>query len=372
MIESVCNDFKKCHVIVRSNPIAELSNYLSLPSLNRFRLSCKIDLTDLPPNISVTSSPIYYAPIASQYKKLGDKHFRSVDKKIQDESIDFDLVHSHFTWSAGYVGAKLKEKYDVPFIVTAHGYDVYDLPFRDSDWNKKVEYVLNSADHIITVSKSNSDCIDKLDVSTPVTVLPNGYDSNKFYPRSQKDCRDQLDLPQDRSIILTVGNLEKVKGHKYLIEAMQELIKCRTDVLCYIVGSGQLDNKLKRQIDEAGLNAHVKLIGGKPHEEIPLWMNACDVFVLPSLNEGNPTVMFECLGCGKPFIGTKVGGIPEIIMSEDYGLLVEPEKPDELAEMILSGISIVWDYDKIKLYSRKFTWENIMKKNLELYRKLLC
>ena len=62
---------------------------------------------------------------------------------------------------------------------------------------------------------------------------------------------------------------------------------------------------------------HVEFVGGKPHAEIPIWMNACDVFVLSSLSEGNPTVMFECVGCGKPFIGTKVGGIPEIIISDD-------------------------------------------------------
>lgn len=61
----------------------------------------------------------------------------------------------------------------------------------------------------------------------------------------------------------------------------------------------------------------------------------------------------------KTLYRNKFWGIPEIIISDDYGLLVEPEKPDDLAEMILSGIIIVWDYDKIRLYSRKFTWETL-------------
>ena len=55
-----------------------------------------------------------------------------------------------------------------------------------------------------------------------------------------------------------------------------------------------------------GSKESITLIGGRPHHEIPLWIGACDAFVLPSLMEGNPTVMFECLGAGRPFIGTRV------------------------------------------------------------------
>ncbi|WP_445474222.1 glycosyltransferase [Methanococcoides methylutens] len=364
--------FENINVFVRHNPIAEISKYIPVPSLNRSTLDYNINLTNKPSNVNVLPTPIIYAPLDSQYKKLGEKHFRVVDKTIMRNDIKFDLVHSHFTWSAGYVGAKLKEKYGVPFVVTAHGYDIYKLPFKDEQWKKNIEYVLNSADCIITVSNSNLECIKKLDVSTPVKIIPNGFRNDLFYPRDPGECRKTLNLPIDKKIVLTVGELKEIKRHSDLIDAMVQVVKHREDVLCIIVGTGELETKLKKQIKDLGLEEYVKLVGGKPHDDIPLWMNACDVFVLPSLNEGNPTVMFECLGCGKPFIGTKVGGIPEIMISEDYGLLVEPEKPDELAEMILSGISTVWDYDKIKLYSRKFTWENIMKKNLEVYEKLLC
>lgn len=96
----------------------------------------------------------------------------------------------------------------------------------------------------------------------------------------------------------------------------------------------------------------------------------CDVFVLPSLNEGNPTVMFECLGRGKPFVGTKVGGIPEIIVSDDYGLLCDPAKPKELAENILLALDTNWDSNLLNTYSTQFTWDEISKQILQIYSQV--
>ena len=370
-IECLSSYLDSVYVLVRCNPIAEISNYIPISALDPFKLDSKIDITDKPSNIEVCPTPILYAPFDSQYKKLGEKHFRAVEKAIKKNNINFDLVHSHFIWSSGYVGAKLKEKYGVPFIVTGHGYDVYDVPFRDEEWKEKIEYVLNAADCVITVSNSNLECIEKLNVETPVKVLPNGFRNDLFYPRDSNECKKTLNLVFGKKIILTAGNLVKIKGHKYLIEAIQKIVKRRKDVLCIIVGGGELKGKLERQIRKAGLENHVKLVGGRPHDEIPIWMNACDLFVLPSLNEGNPTVMFECLGCGTPFVGTKVGGIPEIITSEDYGLLCEPANTEELAEKILTALDKEWDEENILRYTERFMWENIAGEIWRVYKEVL-
>lgn len=88
----------------------------------------------------------------------------------------------------------------------------------------------------------------------------------------------------------------------------------------------------------------MKLLGLKPYNELPLWMNAADIIFLPSINEGNPSVMFEAFGVGLPFIGTKVGGIPEVIISEDYGLLVESSNPTDLTEKIITALNKKWDF----------------------------
>ena len=100
-------------------------------------------------------------------------------------------------------------------------------------------------------------------------------------------------------------------------------------------------------------------------------MNACDVFVLPSLNEGNPTVMFESLGCGRPFVGTTVGGVPEIIPSDSYGYLVEPAHSHDLAEKILTTLEKEWDSVMIAEYADRYTWTAIIKSILQIYGEVL-
>jgi len=359
-VETLSTYFSNITALVRFNPARDIFGYRSI-----------VDTAPILPNVHVLKTPVLYLPLDRQYKRLGEKHYHATSKGIQHNHLTFNLIHAHFTWSAGYAGARLKEEYGVPFVVTGHGYDIYSLPFKDNEWRKKIEYVLNSADHVITVSQSNLACIKKLNVSTPVTVIPNGFRSDLFYPRDSSECRRVLNLPQDKKIILTVGNLEPIKGHTHLVKAVQKIVRKRKDILCVIVGAGKLRNTLERQIRSLGLDYHIRLAGGKPHNEIPLWMNACDLFVLPSLNEGNPTVMFEALGCGKPFIGTSVGGVPEIITSDKYGLLVEPANPDDLAEKILVALDREWGREAIPAYAERFTWERIAKEILGVYEQVL-
>jgi glycosyltransferase involved in cell wall biosynthesis len=188
---------------------------------------------------------------------------------------------------------------------------------------------------------------------------------------SLSQCRTALGLPEDKKILLNVGNLyDPIKGHIFFIEAIGRMVKVRKDILGIIVGSGYLEKPLRELIEELQLSPYIRLVGSKPHPEIPLWMNACDIFVLPSLNEGNPTVMFEAMGCGKPFIGTRVGGVPEVIISDAYGLLVQPADSGELAEKILSALDRKWDQAQILKYSERYTWENIAKEIMSVYRQV--
>ncbi|BBL66263.1 Glycosyl transferase, group 1 [Methanosarcina mazei TMA] len=313
--------------------------------------------------------PLFYFYFRNCWSYLGD---RETFKLINKMNLNFDLIHAHFTWPSGVIATRLKKKLKTPLVITEH---ISSGKLKATIFKKDSLYIktFSESNAIIRVNNKDISLFHKIDIpSNKVFSVPNGYDSNKFSVLNMEDCRIKLELPTDKKIILNVGNLYgEVKGHKYLIEAMNEVIKHRKDVLCIIVGSGILHHKLKNQIESLGLSDYIKLAGGKPYYEIPIWMNACDVFVLPSLNEGNPTVMFECLGCGKPFVGTKVGGIPEIIVSNDYGLLCDPAKPKELAENILLALDKNWNKKKILNYAEQYRWENIAEQIQQIYCHVL-
>ena len=289
---------------------------------------------------------------------------RAILKLIKSEKIEFDLIHAHYTWPSGAIAVELKKDFKVPVIITEHTSITLHKALKRKDpyyirtWEK--------CDTIVRVNKKDIPLLKEFNENT--VNIPNGFDEKKFYCMDQGKCRRKLNMPLDKKIILTVGNLAVVKGYDYSIDAMASVIKKRKDVLYIIVGSGQLKDKLQNKIYGSKLQDYVKLIGFVPHDELPTFVNACDLFVLPSLNEGNPTVMFECLGCGKPFIGTKVGGEPEIITSEDYGFLVEPANSKELAEKVLVALDKNWNRECILDYAKQFTWNKISEQIVKVYK----
>ena len=298
---------------------------------------------------------------------LWDNRLNAVKNTILKYHIEFDLIHAHFTWPSTYIGGKLKKEYGTPVIATIH---------EDSGWlneelsirNRHIEDAWRSADALIRVNKKDVPAL--ICYNPEVHSIPNGFGQN-FHMMDTKECREALHLPQDKHLIFSLGALESRKGFSYLIEAIKILVEKRTDLVCFIGGSGHQKQQLQRQINDLNLEEHIHLIGFVPDETLSLWMNACDFFVLPSLNEGNPTVMFESLGCGKPFIGTYVGGISEIITSDQYGLVVKPGDAQGLADALTRALSIEWNREAIREYAEQFSWDAIANDVLHVYSHVL-
>jgi len=371
-IEEAAKYFKKVYVLVRYKPLSRIAQYIPIKWLKKYQDSLIIDTKNIPNNVEVIRTPVWYLPFGSFYKMLGESHFRAVERVIKKRNIRFDLIHSHFIWSSGYVGMKLKEKYHVPLLVTGHGYDVYQLPFKDEWWGSRTTLTLNSANVVITVSETNKTHLMKLGIDpSKIQVLINGYDSKKFYSIEKNRSRKLLGIESDKEIFLTIGNLEIVKGHEYLIKAINFIVNEFPDIHLYVIGSGRLYANTKELIKSLGLEKNISLLGFIRHEELNEWINACDVFVLPSLDEGSPTVMFEALGCGKPIVSTKVGGVPEIINSSDYGLLVEKGNVEELASALKRSLGKSWDYTGIQRFGKQFAIKNTVNKSIRLYKELL-
>ena len=115
----------------------------------------------------------------------------------------------------------------------------------------------------------------------------------------------------------------------------------------------------------------MKLLGSIPCDQLNFWMNACDLFVLPSLSESFGIVQIEALACGKPVVSARNRGSEEVIVLDDYGLLVEPADPSDLCVKILLALSREWDSEMIIAYAEQFAWSSIAKEIVKKHEQLL-
>jgi glycosyltransferase involved in cell wall biosynthesis len=372
-VEALASYWDKVTVLVRYNPAQSL---LRMMGKKESMMLCRenlVDYYDVPDNVNIDVYRLIKFIKDDTGASLGKSIANKVIKIIERERLDIDLIHSHFAWPMGYAGMLISKRLGIPNVITAHGYDIYELPSTSSPMRDTVIESLNGADRIITVSSKNAEYVASLDIEKPLTIIPNGYkeDIFRYLPEAGESFRNGLGLAKETKMLVSVGNLKEIKGHKVLVEALSRVQEQRDDVFCYIIGDGPERKLLERMIKSLQLDSICFLVGARKHQEIPLWMNASDMFVLPSLNEGNPTVMFEAMACGKPFIGTRVGGIPDIISSEEYGLLCEPGSSEELADIIIQGLNRNWNMQTILKYSREFMWQHIAERIWKIHLELL-
>ncbi|MGA7627337.1 MAG: glycosyltransferase [Methanoregula sp.] len=308
------------------------------------------------------------------YKRKLDFDFRchAVLKCIRKHNIHFDLVHAHFTLPSGHCADVLKGKYQVPYVITAN---------EDSGWlqeeidlaDPRVEHTWENADQIMTINKHE---IAKLHHYNPRTIsVPYGF-VQQYSPLDMHACRDTLHIPHDAKVLFTFGILQKRKGLEYLIEAMDIIRKTRNDVQCYIGGKAQYEKSyedfLVQRVKELNLEDRVHFLGFMSAHDIPLWLNACDFFVLPSLEEGFGIAQIEALACGKPVIATKNSGSMDILTDPDVGILCERADSRDFARGINAAIARIWDREKIVAFAGKYRGDAVAQIILGVYRDVIA
>jgi glycosyltransferase involved in cell wall biosynthesis len=161
--------------------------------------------------------------------------------------------------------------------------------------------------------------------------IPTGVELAEFAPQEKsRELLAQLKIPADAFIFGCVAVLRSWKGHLYLLEAFQELMQGGARAFLILVGEGPYRPVIEEKIDQLGLQHWVHLAGFR--DQVEPWFALMDVFVLASYaNEGVPQSLLQALAMARPVVGTTVGGIPEVIVEGDTGLLVSPKDPQGLA-----------------------------------------
>lgn len=320
-------------------------------------------------NVNVFFPRFFVLPLLKIGRNIGKTMAKKVTDTIEKNEIEFDLIHSHFTYPPGYAGNEVKKKYGRPHVITVH---------EDADWLKREvreEKCINSwrqADCIIRVNKKDIGSITGSGISgSKIRYIPNGFNHSFFRNMNREEARKRLGLPRERKIILNIGKLDHRKNQSLAINAMKDLTNKYDELLFLILGEGPMEKELSGLIASSGLEDFVRLVGGnKKREEIPLWINASDIFLLTSMSEGNPTVMFEAIGCNTPYVGSDVGGSSEIIENNDIGLLFRPDDLSDLIKKLSIAIKKEWNRDKIESHAKKYSWEAVCRDIVKVYRGL--
>jgi len=287
-----------------------------------------------------------------------------------------DLVHAHWTL-AGLIAVTQASVMRKPTVLTAWGADINltrGKVLDRFDW-----YVLQAIDRLSVVSDDLKDKVIESGVCAErVTVLPNAVNETRFCPIDRIDARHRLGLSSDCALVLFVGSLVERKGVLDLVEAMSHVSAQISKVQLALVGDGYLRERLEDRVRELGLEEMVLFFGSQPSGEIPVWMNAADIFVLPSYSEGRPTVVLEAMACETAVVGTDVGGNRELIRSGETGLLAEAGNPLDLAEKLLILLhdpalcQCMGHQGRQAILEEGFTWRDSARKLKAIYAEMLA
>ena len=268
----------------------------------------------------------------SPFDKLNLAAYKQLKKLV--ENGEYDIVHCHTPVAAMItrLACRKMRKKGTKVIYTAHGFHFYKgAPKLNWLIYYPIEKICSYfTDVLITINKEDFALAQKKMKAKKVEYVPGvGIEVEKFanpgVTREQK--REELGIPQDAKLLISVGELNKNKNHETVIRAIKDL-----DVYYIIAGCGDLQDYLQNIIDEFNLTDRVKLLGYRT--DVAELYAVADVFVFPSFREGLPVSMMEAMASGLPCIASKIRGNVDLIDNSENGYLCNPSLSDEFTKAI--------------------------------------
>jgi alpha-maltose-1-phosphate synthase len=298
-----------------------------------------------------------------------------------------DVVHSH-TWYANLGGHLASALYGIPHVMTVHSLE----PLRPwkaeqlgggyalSSWCERV--AVESAAAVIAVSAGmRSDVLGAYPAVDPdrVHVIRNGIDTTEYAPDPRTEVLGRYGIDPARPQVMFVGRITRQKGLPVLLRAAEHLDPAVQLVLCAgLADTPELEEEVTGLVEHlrATRSGVIWIAGMLPKHEIIQLLSHATVFVCPSLYEPLGIVNLEALACGAPVVASKVGGIPEVVLDGQNGLLVPPDDPAALAAAVTELTSdparaaTMGELGR-RWVSTEFSWAAIARQTVTLYQELI-
>lgn len=252
-----------------------------------------------------------------------------------------DVFHAHHPFLLGPAARRLARHQGRPLVFTYHTrYDKYAhyVPFRralveDAAVRLSTRFAA-AADAVIAPSRVIRDELVARGVSTPIAVVPTGIDLARFRPGDGAAARRELGLDPREFIILYVGRLDREKSVDRVLLAFERVAGTLTRARLVLVGQGTQADELRRRAARASVSERVTFLGVRPHDTLPIYYQAADLFVFASETETQGLVLAEAAACGLPAVAVAAAGCDEVVRDGETGVLTKGD-PDGLAEAVI-------------------------------------
>jgi glycosyltransferase involved in cell wall biosynthesis len=247
--------------------------------------------------------------------------------------VDLLVTHGYKANLIGYLGTRFPRVPQVPFL---RGYTGEDAAIRR--YERVDRAVVRGFSTVLCVSEALRDSLaGRAPAARRVITVHNGVDPVPADRIPDVDLHAEFDIPANAPVLVAAGRLSPEKGQRFLIEALARLPAEHAAAHAVLLGTGPEQAALQRLAAASGVAARVRFAGFRPG--ILGYLKAADLVVNPSLTEGLPNVLLEAHVAGTPVVATRVGGVPELVVSGETGWLVEPGDPGALARALAEALA---------------------------------
>lgn len=283
-----------------------------------------------------------------------------------------DIVHAH-TIIPGLLSAKAVAKaYKCALVATTHGADTRVWLKRTAGRRAILNACRQNVPIICVSDKLKQELVRAGATTDNLFVIPNGMDFNKVHT-GQNHLSDKY---AGMTVILGVGNLKHTKGFDLFLHAMAMLRQEFPSIRGVIVGDGVERQKLINLHRNLKLDGIVDIVGAKDPLETMAYMDACDIFCLPSWSEGFGIVYLEAMAHGKPVVAVEGEGISEIVREHKAGVLVAPRNAQDVAQKLKSLIIDPINRNRMGEVGRQavidlFSWHHCARNTINSYHQAM-